>query len=299
MKKIKNIIIGANGYLGKNLAWYLYSKGEITQCFGRSLNTVDDWLDYQVLDVSDKEQVKKINFDCDNVFMFAGLTGAAQGFDDFERYNNVNVNGLANVLNEMKFQNSEARLVFPSTRLVYKGQENSLLVEAASKDAKTVYALNKLTCESLLKMYGDIFQINYSIFRIGVPYGHILTNSYSYGTIGFFISNAEKEINISLYGDGELRRTFTHVSDICEVIIKAISLPNSNKNIYNIGGENLSLKEAAEIVVKKYKNSGIDFVDWPEMAFKIESGDTVFNDEKLKKIIGEDYLNHTLEESLL
>ena len=44
--------------------------------------------------------------------------------------------------------------------------------------------------------------------------------NYSYGTIGFFLSKAMKKENINMYGDGELKRTFTHVYDICNSTIK-------------------------------------------------------------------------------
>lgn len=298
MTKVKNIIIGANGYIGKNLAWYLHQKGEDTICYDLAPIESESWMTYKPLDITNKEQLKSVNFNCENVFMFAGLTGTSQGFDQFELYNDINVNGLANILNQMKENNSKARLVFPSTRLVYKGQTKTYLVENDPKESKTVYALNKLTCESLLEMYADIFNINYSIFRICVPYGHILPNSYSYGTIGFFISKAEKGEDITLFGDGELRRTFTHVSDICSSICSAIEKEESNRNIYNIGGENLSLKEAAEIVSEKYKNIGLAHVNWPELALKIESGDTIFNDEKLVTLLGE-YKTYCLKNTIL
>lgn len=293
MSKIKNIIIGANGYIGKNLAWYLHQKGEETLCYDLSNKASESWMNYKKIDITNKEEVKSINFDCDNIFMFAGLTGTIQGFDQFQLYSDINVNGLANILNEIKNTSSKAKLVFPSTRLVYKGQTKVLLKENAEKESKTVYALNKSTCESLLKMYKDVFNVNYSIFRICVPYGNILPNSYSYGTVGFFISKAKKGENITLYGDGELRRTFSHVKDICSVICKAIKLEDSNGNIYNIGGENLSLKEAAEIIARKYKDVGLEYVKWPQAALKIESGDTIFNDEKLLKLTGK-YVENNL-----
>ena len=56
-------------------------------------------------------------------------------------------------------------------------------------------------------------------------------------------------------------------------------------DVYNIGGEDLSLKEMADMVAAKYGVKVIP-VPWPELALKIESGDTVFDSSKLEKIIG-------------
>ena len=55
----------------------------------------------------------------------------------------------------------------------------------------------------------DIFQFVYfhshfTIFRICVPYGNLIDELYSYGTIGFFINRAMKGQNITIYGDGSL-----------------------------------------------------------------------------------------------
>lgn len=86
----------------------------------------------------------------------------------------------------MKESGSTARIVFPSTRLVYKGQQNVLLKEDAEKAPNTIYALNKLACEYMLAMYQKAFGIHYTIFRICVPYGSLIKSGTSYGTLGFF-----------------------------------------------------------------------------------------------------------------
>jgi UDP-glucose 4-epimerase len=87
-----------------------------------------------------------------------------------------------------------------------------------------------------------------------------------------------------LFGDGTIRRTFTHVADICVTIYEAILKEGSKNQIFNIGGENLSLLEAATLVADKF-GVGITFMPWPEMALKLESDDTVFDDSKLCSLI--------------
>ena len=49
----------------------------------------------------------------------------------------------------------------------------------------------------------------------------------------------------------------------------------------------------AELIAEKYK-VGIDYVDWPTVALKNESEDTVFDDAKLKKACSIKY-NMTFE----
>jgi hypothetical protein len=65
------------------------------------------------------------------------------------------------------------------------------------------------------------------------------------------------------------------------LIIETIKNESSKNNTYNIGStDNLSLFEVAKLVGSKY-NVGIDFVEWPKNALLIESGDTMFDDEKI------------------
>ena len=86
----------------------------------------------------------------------------------------------------MRKAKSTAKIVFPSTRLVYKGKDEPLL-ENDTKEFKTIYSINKYACEQYLKMYSDVFDIRYCIFRICVPYGSLLDGVSSYGTAEFFI----------------------------------------------------------------------------------------------------------------
>ena len=167
--------------------------------------------------------------------------------------------------------------------MVYKGVKDYPLKETAEKEAKTIYAQNKLACEQYLKMCQNYYGIDYTVFRIGVPYGNLLDDNYSYGTLGFFLDKVKNKEDITLYGDGSQKRTFTHVGDIAQIIVGSLAIDNMKNNIYNIGSnDNLSLIKVAQTIAHKYA-LGVDFVEWPEEALKIESGDTIFDDSKLQK----------------
>lgn len=290
---VKSIIIGSNGYIGRNLAWYLTKKSEDVICYDINDTSNETYINYQKLNIINQAEVDDIDTNVDFIYLFAGLTGTSQGFDDFNSYVDINEKGLLNLLSTMRKQASKARLVFPSTRLVYKGQTGIALKEDAEKETKTLYAVNKLACEHILPMYKNAFDINYTIFRICVPYGNLLEGGFSYGTLGFFIQKACAGENISLFGDGSLRRSFTHVEDICNKITGAVVKEESNGKIYNIGGENLSLLDVAQQIAAKY-GVAVEFTTWPALALKIESGDTIFDGKALNEICGDGF-KHNLK----
>lgn len=160
------------------------------------------------------------------------------------------------------------------------------LKEEDEKDCKTIYAANKIACERYLKAYHDSFDISYTVFRICIPYGNLLSNDYSFGTVGFFIKQAKMGKDITLYGGGTIKRTFTHMEDLCSQVINGALNPASNGEIYNIGGETLSLHDAAKIIAKKFGVS-VSAVPWPERDLRIESDHTYFDDTKIKALLGD------------
>jgi len=284
MDKKKSIIIGANGYLGRNIAYYLTQQDEEISCYDIHDSSFDNVENYSILDITNVEEVCRINLDVDFIYMFAGATGTWQGFEQYEKYIDINEIGLINLVDCLVKKNSKARIIYPSTRLVYKGKAGVELEETSGKECKTIYAVNKLACENILDLYKNAFGINYTIFRICVPYGNLVDGEFSYGTIGFFFSYAQKGESIILYGDGQHKRTFTHVGDICAKIYKAIEKEETNGETYNIGGENLSLLDAAKKIAGKF---GVDikFDRWPDLALKLETGDTIFNSRKLDDLL--------------
>lgn len=280
MNKIITAIIGSNGYIGKNLSYLLNQKNITNFDYDISNNSENNWMNYSKLDVTSKEDFNKINKNVDVIFFMAGITGTYDGFESYEKYYNVNVLGLINLLDHIKNTEKKPKIIFPSTRLVYRGQKGSLLDEEALKNPKTTYALTKLVCEQTLEIYKDVFNINYDVLRICIPYGNLVNNDYSYGTLGFFVNRAKNNEAITIYGDGKLRRTFTHIEDICEVFILTAQKNRLSNSTYNVGGHGYSLLEVAQKVAVKY-NAKIEFIEWPRIASTIESGDTVFSSNKL------------------
>lgn len=280
MNNIKTAIIGANGYIGKHLAYYLQKMGMTPMCYDIQDEGREN---YVKVDMTNKESVKDIDLNVDYIFMFAGLTGTYAGFDKYETYVNINEIGLLNLLDAIRCSEYRPKIIFPSTRLVYKGVDKPLK-EEDEKETKTLYAINKQACEGILYAYKQSFDIPYTIFRICIPYGNLLSTDYSFGTVGFFIKQAKVGKDITLYGGGDIKRTFTHMEDICYQIVYGAMKEESNGEIYNIGGQTLSLKQAAEIIAAKF-GTNVVAVPWPERDQRIESNHTYFDDTKIRTLL--------------
>ena len=280
-------IVGANSFIGRNLAAHLLTSGCTLSLYDRDAAHFDNLDGYQPLNLLDPDSLSPVDFSSDVFFFFTGLTGTKQGFDDPNLYVDVNEKMLLCFLDAYRKRESKGKIVFLSSRLVYKGAEEPLR-EEAEKEFKTIYAINKFACEQYLKMYGEMFHVPYCILRLCVPYGSAISGARSYGTVGFFEQCARQGKNIPLYGDGSLRRTFTHMTDLCEILRAAAFHEACAQNVYNIGGQNLSLLQAAQAIGTRF-GVGVDHVPWPAEALRLETGHTVFDSGKLDAVLRHRY----------
>ena len=276
-------IIGSEGYIGKHLV-HLLQKDETNTCYCYDIAPESSHTNYSQIDLTNRDSVNVLRaYEFDVIYLISGFTGTHNGFDEYKRFMDINELGLLNLLDVVRQQDKAPRIVFPSTRLVYKGKDKALK-EEDEKETKTIYAVNKLACEHILYAFSNRFGIPYSVCRICVPYGNLLSNEYSFGTVGFFVKMAQAGKPISLYGGGDIKRTFTHVFDVCTQLIHAGSLQEGNYT-FNIGGETFSLKEVATKVAHKWGTS-VTTTPWPEKDLLIESDHTYFDDSKIKDSMG-------------
>lgn len=282
-------IIGANSYIARNFIKLLDKENYIVKLYDRSDKHLELLENYTMIDFNSSESIKQIDFNCDLIYIFTGKTGTLQGFNDYNTFIDVNEKILLNILTSYCENKSKAKIVFPSTRLLYKGNNKQKLNEGSENEFKTIYAMNKFACENYLKMYNEIFNVQYCIFRICVVYGTAVNNTNSYGTLEFFISQAKNGKDISIYGDGSQRRTFTHIDDLCQVLLEGGLNEKCANDIFNIGGgDDLSISYVASEIANLY-GVNVNYIEWPELPRKIESGDTVLDSTKLDSILNYNY----------
>lgn len=288
-RKGKILIFGANGYIGRHVAKLLSEKGYCFIPAGSQSASIDGLDDYVQVDVRRPDSFEFLLKDAAYILLFSGMTGTLRGFTDFEGFITLNEIGLLHVLDGVRKQNVDAKIIFPSSRLVYKGQGGKPLREDDEKEFKTVYAMNKYACENYLEMYHNAFGIDYTVFRICVPYGTLTDKIGSFGTISHLVSKAEKGEDITIFGNGSQKRSLIHIGDLAEILIQAGLSAGTENDVFNISGPDiLSIKEIAEQIATSY-GVRVKSVPWREEYLRIESGDTIFDGSKLMQRIGYQY----------
>ena len=128
---------------------------------------------------------------------------------------------------------------------------NAKIIYAASSSAYggpklNPYAFAKWTGEETLKMYSEVYNISTVSARFFNVYGDRHPTEGTYATIiGIFERQYSNGKSLTITGDGEQRRDFTHVYDICDGLI-CLSKHTHTGEVYNLGtGTNYSINEIA------------------------------------------------------
>jgi len=295
---MKALVFGANGYLGRHITHAARQRNWDVQTTDIQPGSWNDDPSYRRCDIRDFAALNRdLDWGVDTVFIFGGLSGTVDSFEKFADYIDVNIKGLLGILETIRRTGTKAKVVFPSSRLIYKGSPGGQLAEDDEKQANTIYAASKLAAENYLDLYQRIFGLRYTSFRISVPYGNVVACEYSCGTMEFILRHAQQGEDIPIYGEGLQKRTFSHIEDICEQIFRVISLPESDGLSLNVdGGDSIALCQAAAMVAKKYGVS-LSSVPWPDLVGRCETGDAAFNCSAIRQLSGY-RCQHTLSDWL-
>ena len=293
MRKIS--IIGANSSLAKSFIKYLESKKDIDlHLYGT--HTTCDWKNknYKCIDLSEFASINQIDYSCDQLYIFSGLTGSVKGMKNYSDFIDVNEKNLVSILEGAVRNKATCRIVYPSSRLVYKST-GEILSEHSELECRSIYAVNKIAAEQYLKTYNNIYGIDYTIFRIAIPFGTISTEKSQYGIVSILKKQAIEKGVITLYGKGDGYRTFTHIKDICNIFYSAVLLEETKNEIYNIGGHKYSLMELASLIAHQYM-AKIEMIEWPELDKKVDVPDGWLDSTKLDSILNFTYQDIKLDD---
>jgi UDP-glucose 4-epimerase len=131
-------------------------------------------------------------------------------------------------------------------------------------------------------MYNDLFGLKTISFRYFNVYGERQPLKGQYApVIGIFLRQRKDGEPLTIVGDGEQRRDFTHVSDVVQANILAATKDIDDEyygELYNVGnGVNYSINEIANVISDKQIN----------IPARIgESRITLANNGKLRTIFG-------------
>jgi UDP-glucose 4-epimerase len=144
------------------------------------------------------------------------------------------------------------RVIYSSTSSAYGKNKNLPLLESEPNNCLNPYSVTKTSGEELCKMYYNLYGLKTIIFRYFNVYGprEPLKGPYA-PLVGIFLRQYKAGEPLTVVGDGEQRRDFTHIDDVVDANIKAAEVENDTAfgKVINVGtGKNYSVNDIAKMV---------------------------------------------------
>ncbi len=251
------LVTGGAGFIGSSIAESLLRRGDrvrIVDDFstGRRENIASLRGDIEVVEgsVVDPSVVRQALTGVDVVFHQAAIPSVARSVEDPQATMLANVHGTT-VLLDMARKAGVRRVIFAASSSAYGDTPVLPKVESMAVAPLSPYAVSKLTCEHLMRVFTKI----YGIETVSLRYFNVFgprqdPNSPYAAVIPNFIRAALDSKRASVFGDGEQTRDFCYIENAVEAnLLAAGTSKRLSGEVVNIAcGERISLNELLAIL---------------------------------------------------
>lgn len=177
---------------------------------------------------------------CDLIFHLAAQPGVRTSWgDDFRRYLERNVWATQRLLDALRHWTGH-KLVVASSSSVYGDAERYPTSERDLPRPISPYGVTKLAAERLCLAYGRSYGLPVVALRYFTVYGPRQRPDMAFSR---FIAALHERREITVYGDGQQTRDFTHVADAVEATVQAAT-GGVTDDVMNVGsGSRVALLE--------------------------------------------------------
>jgi len=242
---MKVLVTGGTGFIGSHVVDRLIAHGVTPRIFDLKRSPYHDEVEHQIGSLLDPENLRMAMSGVDAVIHLAAVADVKDVFEEPVYSENVNTRGTLNVLEAARSMNV-SRVVYGSTTWVYSDcKEKTVEEETVPAPPSHLYTATKLAGESYCRSYAELYGVNYTILRFGIPYGPRARDG---AVIPIFVRKALDGDPLTVAGDGLQFRKFVYVEDLAEGVTLALR-PVAQNRIYNLdGAEAVSILQIAETI---------------------------------------------------
>ena len=247
------LVTGGSGFIGSHVVDKLRLRGHEPVIYDlrpspwHEPGTVDTVLG----SITDREALERALHSCDAVAHLAAVADVNDVHAEPEDAERVNARGTVAVL-EAARRAGVKRIVYASTIWVYSDCQDEAVDEDTLLPAPShLYTSTKLAGELYCKAYQELYGIDYTILRFGIPYGPRAREA---AVIPAFVGKALRGEPLTLAGDGSQSRRFVYVEDLADGVALGLNDVASNR-VYNLASdENVTIKQIAETIKDELGN---------------------------------------------
>lgn len=292
---MKYVVTGGNGFIGSHIVDKLIDEGhEVSVIDDLSAEAHEQFYfnskaENHRLDIStcNLQILENIIDGASAVFHLAAESRIQPCIENPTGAVRTNIQGTCNVLQAARSVGTK-RIIFSSSSSVYGLKSSIPSKESDIVDCLNVYSVSKYTGEQLCKIYSELYGMETVCLRYFNVYGprQPLKGQYA-PVVGLFLRQYANGEPLTVVGDGNQRRDFTHVSDVVAANISFANIKESGwlqeeskhwkwnwGEVFNVGtGINYSINEIASL-----------FVDYPIINLPARPGEARVSKANISKI---------------
>lgn len=274
------LVTGGGGFIGSHVVDRLIDRGITPRIFDLSASPYHSPLEVETFtgSITDPANLDLAMRDCDAVIHLAAVADVAHVHADPVLAEEVNTRGTLNVL-EAACRTEVGRVVYGSTTWVYSDcAEQAVDEETPIPAPRHLYTATKLAGETYCAGYAELFELESTVLRFGIPYG---PRARAAGVVAKFTDLALEGKALTIAGDGSQCRSFIYVEDLAEGIVSAMTPAAANRT-YNLSGDEVvTILEIAETVQEM--TGGCEIVHTPPRPGDFP-GKEISNERALKEL---------------
>jgi UDP-glucose 4-epimerase len=241
------LVTGGGGFIGSHVVDRLIARGDTPRIFDLSASPYHSPLEVETFtgSITDPANLDLAMRDCDAVIHLAAVADVGHVHADPVLAEEVNTRGTLNVL-EAACRTGVGRVVYGSTTWVYSDcAEQEVDEETPIPAPRHLYTATKLAGETYCAGYAELYDLESTILRFGIPYG---PRARAAGVVAKFTDLAFEGKPLTIAGDGSTTRSFIYVEDLADGIVAALA-PAAAGRTYNLSGDEVvTILEIAERV---------------------------------------------------
>ena len=270
-KKINLLITGGAGFIGSNLVEHFLQDERVglvrvlDNLSNGYLENIQEFFNHPRFefiegDIRDYETCLKACEGIDKISHQAALGSVPRSIENPMQSTEVNILGTVNLM-YAAVQQKVQRIILAFSSSTYGDHPDLPKVEENIGTPLSPYAVTKMSIEKFANVFGNTYGLEWIGLRYFNVFGPKQNPNNAYAAVipvfcKAFINNTEITIN----GDGETSRDFTHVKNVIQLNSKSLFITNpiAINNIYNAAcNDNISLNKVVfyleEITKKKVK----------------------------------------------
>jgi len=256
------LVTGIAGFAGSHLAERLVADGHEVWGLNRpgvsleNIEAVRDQVHVLECDVTDADAVRRGIDEAhpDLVFHLAALAWTFQSGARPRENFDVNAAGTVNVLEALREEGSQARVLIPTTAEVYGGvrADTLPLTEETPLHPRSPYAISKVAVHFLIEYYASVFGMQVIEAR---PFNHIgprqglgfVVPDFAHQLAEIVLGKRAPEVHV---GDLDVQRDLLDVRDVVEAYL-ALSKFGSPGEVYHIcSGSPVSIRWVLDTLIE-------------------------------------------------